>query len=114
MTEQILEALEAGEQLTLFHGFEADGLPPPIPAKCPKCRYDWVDKDAIRAPSLSGCCCFWCHSLLRPHRGRKDFALADRHDETRGGRAFASYLRLDALCQSVNWDTERLWPKGVL
>ena len=65
----------------------------PIPAKCvnPRCGYDWVDgvresspqllrlwphlrgdpprpnRDAIRAPSLRGCRCFWCGGALIPH-----------------------------------------------
>lgn len=63
----------------------------PIPARCAKCGYDWVDgvktpsrqlvrlfplardlgpvvcRDAIRAPSLRQCRCFWCGGELRPH-----------------------------------------------
>lgn len=39
----------------------------PIPAKCPKCKFDWVKRDAIRAPSLMNCRCFWCGSRLIRH-----------------------------------------------
>ena len=40
----------------------------PIPAQCPRCKYSWVGRDAIRAPSLANCGCFWCGSLrLIPH-----------------------------------------------
>lgn len=63
----------------------------PIPAKCRKCGYDWIDavrppcanvirlfphlrndpprmvRDAIRAPSLEMCRCFWCGGRLKPH-----------------------------------------------
>lgn len=42
----------------------------PIPAECVRCGYQWVDsdkyKDAIRAPSLDNCACFFCWSGLRP------------------------------------------------
>ena len=38
----------------------------PIPARC-KRGHDWVGPDAIRAPSLHNCRCFWCGAELRPH-----------------------------------------------
>lgn len=39
----------------------------PIPAKCTGCGFDWVGRDAIRAPSLDNCSCAWCWNTLRPH-----------------------------------------------
>lgn len=38
-----------------------------LPAKCSKCNRAFVGRDAIRAPSLRQCCCFWCHGPLVPH-----------------------------------------------
>jgi predicted Zn-ribbon and HTH transcriptional regulator len=39
----------------------------PIPAKCTKCKRNWTGKDAIRAPSLKICRCFYCDGELIPH-----------------------------------------------
>lgn len=40
----------------------------PIPAQCKgKHNHPWVGVDAINAPSLRGCVCFWCGAELRPH-----------------------------------------------
>jgi hypothetical protein len=36
----------------------------PIAARCVRCAYFWAERDAIRAPSLRGCSCFWCHGEL--------------------------------------------------
>jgi hypothetical protein len=36
----------------------------PIAARCVRCAYFWTERDAIRAPSLRGCSCFWCHGEL--------------------------------------------------
>ena len=45
-------------------------LASPIPAECRKCRAKWIDegkfKDAIRAPTLDGCRCFYCGGNLKP------------------------------------------------
>lgn len=38
----------------------------PIPAKCAKCNYQWAGRDAIRAPSLKNCSCFYCGGRLVP------------------------------------------------
>lgn len=38
----------------------------PIPAIC-KRGHNWTGRDAIRAPSLRNCLCFWCGTPLRPH-----------------------------------------------
>lgn len=38
----------------------------PIPARCTR-GHAWIGRDAIRAPSLRNCCCFWCGAPLRPH-----------------------------------------------
>ena len=39
----------------------------PLPAKCGKCGRNWVGRDAIRAPSLRQCRCFYCGGKLLPH-----------------------------------------------
>lgn len=39
----------------------------PLPAKCAKCKRDWLGRDAIRAPSLLNCRCFLCGGHLKPH-----------------------------------------------
>lgn len=36
----------------------------PMPARCVGCGYQWTGRDAIRAPSLRNCSCFWCHGEL--------------------------------------------------
>lgn len=95
-------------QLCLFTDAEADGLPRSIPAKCVKCSFNWVGKDAIVSPTLDGCLCFWCGSRLRAHRGAKDFARPDKHEDTPGGRAWAKHLRLEALCNGGRIPTGRL------
>jgi hypothetical protein len=42
----------------------------PIPAKCKKCKREFVDdarfKEAIRAPLLESCRCFYCSGKLAP------------------------------------------------
>lgn len=38
----------------------------PIPAGCAKCNYRWIGPDAIRAPSLENCSCFYCGGRLVP------------------------------------------------
>jgi hypothetical protein len=45
----------------------------PIPAKCSKCKRVFLGRDAIRAPSLACCSCFYCHGKLIPHPDHKDF-----------------------------------------
>lgn len=72
----------------------ADALPTPIPAKCRKCGYNWVGRDAIVSPSLDCCRCFWCDGELRPHRGERDFAIEDRHAETRRVKAVEKHFRV--------------------
>lgn len=32
----------------------------PIPAKCPRCKREFLGRDAIKAPSLDRVCCFYC------------------------------------------------------
>lgn len=39
----------------------------PIPAKCSKCKRVFLGKDAIRAPSLDNCCCWYCWGKLVLH-----------------------------------------------
>lgn len=39
----------------------------PLPAKCGKCKRVFIGADAILAPSLKTCRCFWCHGHLKPH-----------------------------------------------
>ena len=75
--------------------------PHPIPAKCPKCGYNYVDKDAVVSPDLSGCRCFWCHAELRPHRGERDFRISDKHEETRQGQAWTRHKHILRLCGVV-------------
>lgn len=36
----------------------------PIAALCSGCGYRWTGRDAIRAPSLRGCSCFWCRGEM--------------------------------------------------
>jgi hypothetical protein len=38
-----------------------------IPAKCPKCKRNFIGKNAIRAPALDCCCCWYCKTRLVPH-----------------------------------------------
>jgi hypothetical protein len=38
----------------------------PIPSICKNCKYKWVGRDAITAPSLYNCICFWCKGPLIP------------------------------------------------
>ena len=95
-------------QLTLFSPVESSGLPLPISAKCKKCGYNWIGNDAISAPSLLGCLCFWCHGELRAHRGERDLIKADTHEETRMGKAWENYLRIEAICNNGRIPTGRL------
>ena len=95
-------------QFCLFAEGEADGLPEPKPAKCVKCGFNWVERDALRVPTLAGCLCFWCGGRLRLHRGEKDFAQPDKHEDTSGGRAWKKHLRLEALCNGGRVPTGRL------
>ena len=53
------------------------------PAKCKKCGFNWVGKDAYDHPDLTHSRCFWCDGQLRAHRGEKDFAVADKRADTR-------------------------------
>lgn len=39
----------------------------PLPAKCSKCGRVFVGRDAIRAPSLENCSCWYCWGKLKPH-----------------------------------------------
>ncbi len=34
----------------------------PIPAYCQKCGHEFLGREAITAPSLQNCICFWCSS----------------------------------------------------
>lgn len=81
-------------QLSLFPEADPNALPDPIPAKCPKCGYNWIGRDAIVAPTLSNCCCFWCSSPLRAHRGEKDFLIPDKHRDTTQSSALERMQRL--------------------
>ena len=85
-------------QLTLFSTAEASGKYAPIPAKCRKCGWDAVGRNAVSAPSLAACFCYWCLGPLRAHRGERDFAIADNHEETKTGMAWEKYLRIEGLC----------------
>lgn len=47
------------------HSYESEFiLGNPMEAGCEKCGYLWVGRDAIRAPTLRNCSCFWCHGRL--------------------------------------------------
>ena len=82
-------------------------MPDPIPAKCRKCGYNYVGKDALVSPNLSSCRCFWCHSELLPHRGERDFRVKDKHEETPQGRVWRRHKRILRLCGVVTaTDTE--------
>ena len=37
-----------------------------IPARCPQCKRTFEGRDAIHAPSLTNCHCFYCSAPLRP------------------------------------------------
>lgn len=39
----------------------------PLPAKCSKCKRNWIGKDAIRAPHLDIARCFYCGGQLVAH-----------------------------------------------
>lgn len=86
----------------------------PIPARCEKCGYDWIDgiktvsrqimklfplradpgpimcRDAIRAPSLRGCRCFWCGGRLLPHPDHPPVIDAETARKTHQPSLFAA------------------------
>ena len=34
----------------------------PLAAQCRRCGHEFIGREAIKAPSLQNCMCFWCHS----------------------------------------------------
>jgi hypothetical protein len=57
----------------------------PLPAKCSKCRRVFVGRDAIRAPSLDNCSCFYCWGKLKPHPDYPDVVDAATLRRRRAG-----------------------------
>jgi predicted Zn-ribbon and HTH transcriptional regulator len=58
--DNLIKEIEEAEEYTLAELV-------PIPAKCAKCKRNWLGRDAIRAPSLDNCRCFYCGGQLKPH-----------------------------------------------
>jgi hypothetical protein len=57
----------------------------PIPAKCPRCKREFLGRDAIRSPSLDNVCCFYCgpnrSQRLIPH---PDYPVVDAKTKRHG------------------------------
>jgi hypothetical protein len=74
----VLAGIDERLVLDLIGTVAGPGIPPvgstpatavsAIPAICAGCGYLWVGLDAIRAPALAGCRCFWCGGRLRALR----------------------------------------------
>lgn len=65
--ERIRRLSDLANRANVNGGFMS-GMPRPIPAVCAnrRCGFHWCGRDAIRAPSLEMCRCFWCGSKLVP------------------------------------------------
>lgn len=60
----------------------------PLPAKCSKCRRTFVGRDAIRAPTLANCSCWYCWGKLVPHPGYPDVVDAITVRRRKEGKLF--------------------------
>lgn len=76
-----MAAVDEGEEFTLAELI-------PIPAKCSKCRRVFVGRDAIRAPSLDNCSCWYCWGKLVPHPDYPDVEDAMTIRRRKQGRLF--------------------------
>lgn len=63
-----------------------------IPAYCPRCKRSFLGRDAIRAPSLDNCGCFYCgsvkHVRLVLHPEHKGFIDAKTRREMKEAPLF--------------------------
>lgn len=70
------------EQLSVF-----DAPLEGIAARCNGCGFRWVGRDAIRAPSLAGCRCFWCAGELVEFAGATEAGWLDGPKGPRASKA---------------------------
>jgi hypothetical protein len=65
--DKSIQSPETSESINRVEMYTSDEIVP-IPAQCKgPHKHNWTGRDAIRAPSLGNCCCFWCGAPLRPH-----------------------------------------------
>jgi hypothetical protein len=60
-------ALDAEDEIAAAVEYEISEIVP-IPAKCPRCKRNFLDADAIRAASLDNACCFYWALIYLTHQ----------------------------------------------